>query len=76
MQAKENWLTRFRFHTALGVVDCKHILTENPTQLGDEYVNRKGFSVSPCSASWPGSVHDSCTCNYEEVKKRYSTRRQ
>nr|CAI5844024.1 unnamed protein product [Callosobruchus analis] len=75
MQAKENWLTRFRFPTALGVVDCKHILTENPTQFGDEYVNRKGSSVSTY-ASWPGSVHDSCTCNYEEVKKHYSTRRQ
>lgn len=44
MQAKEKWLTRFHFPTAIGVIDCTHIRIEKPAQFGDEYVNRKGFS--------------------------------
>ncbi|CAH1979375.1 unnamed protein product [Acanthoscelides obtectus] len=38
MQAKGKWLTRFRFPTAIGVIDCTHIrLDGKPAQFGDEY---------------------------------------
>ncbi|CAH2019190.1 unnamed protein product [Acanthoscelides obtectus] len=72
MQPKEEWLTRFRFPTAIGVIDCTHIrLDGKPAQFVDEYVNRKGFVsinvqvtcdqnsvITSINASWPGSVHD------------------
>ncbi|XP_050303725.1 putative nuclease HARBI1 [Anthonomus grandis grandis] len=72
MQAKGKWLTRFRFPTAIGVIDCTHIrLDGKPAQFGDEYVNRKCFAsinvqvtcdqnsvITSIDASWPGSVHD------------------
>ncbi|CAH2012411.1 unnamed protein product [Acanthoscelides obtectus] len=71
-QAKERWLTRFRFPTATGVIDCTHIgLDGKPAQFGDEYINRKGFAsinvqvtrdqnsvITSVDASWPGSVRD------------------
>ncbi|XP_030752257.1 putative nuclease HARBI1 [Sitophilus oryzae] len=72
MQAKEKWLTRFHFPTAIGVTDCMHVRIEKPAQFRDEYINRKGFSsitvqttcdqncvITSIDASWPGSVHDS-----------------
>ncbi|XP_030767179.1 putative nuclease HARBI1 [Sitophilus oryzae] len=44
MQAKEKWLTRFDFPTAIGVIDCTQIRIKKPAQFRDEYINRKGFS--------------------------------
>ncbi|CAH2017868.1 unnamed protein product [Acanthoscelides obtectus] len=72
MQAKEKWLTRFRFSKAIGVIDCTHIrLDGKPAQFVDEYVNQKGFAsinvqvtcdqnsvITSIDASRPGSVHD------------------
>lgn len=72
MEAKQLWQTRFRFPTAIGVIDCTHVGIEKPGLHGDEYINRKGKSTlnvqATCDAkgmftsvdvSWPGSVHDS-----------------
>ncbi|CAH2009638.1 unnamed protein product [Acanthoscelides obtectus] len=47
MQAKEKWLTRFCFPTAIGVIDCTHIrLDGKPTQVGDEYQNPENRILS------------------------------
>ncbi|XP_030751003.1 putative nuclease HARBI1 [Sitophilus oryzae] len=72
MQAKEKWLTRFHFPTAIEVIYCMYIRILKPAQFGDEYIHRKGFSsinvqatcdqncvITSRDASWPGSVHDS-----------------
>lgn len=69
--AKAEWLQKFNFPSAIGVIDCTHVRIPKPTQHGDEYVNRKGFTSinvqATCNAkecftsvvaSWPGSVHD------------------
>ncbi|CAH2012330.1 unnamed protein product, partial [Acanthoscelides obtectus] len=70
--AKEKWLTRFSFPTAIGVIDCTHIrLDGKPAQFGDGFVNRKDVAsinvqvtcdensaITSIDASWPGSVHD------------------
>ena len=69
--AKTEWLEKFKFPSAIGVLDCTHVRVPKPTQHGDEYVNRKGYCSinvqATCNAkeqftsvvaSWPGSVHD------------------
>lgn len=72
MDAKQLWQSKYRFPTAIGVVDCTHVGILKPNRHGDEYVNRKGYPTlnvqATCDAremftstdvSWPGSVHDS-----------------
>ncbi|XP_044745098.1 putative nuclease HARBI1 [Coccinella septempunctata] len=72
MDAKHLWQSKYRFPTAIGVVDCTHIGILKPKRHGDEYVNRKGHPTlnmqATCDAremftsvdvSWPGSVRDS-----------------
>ena len=70
--SKTNWQHRFNFPTAIGALDCTHVRIPKPSNHGDEYVNRKGFTsinvqatcdskecFTSVTASWPGSVHDS-----------------
>lgn len=72
IEAKLLWQSKFRFPTAIGVLDCTHVGIQKPNRHGDEYINRKGNPTlnvqAPCDASerftsvdvsWPGSVHDS-----------------
>lgn len=72
MQAKEAWLKKYRFPTAIGALDCTHIRIQKPAVHGDEYINRKGvpslniqatcdqnYTFTSIEARWPGSVHDS-----------------
>lgn len=71
-EAKELWQRKFKFPTAIGVIDCTHVGILKPKLYGDEYINRKGKPTlnvqATCDAkeiftsvdvSWPGSVHDS-----------------
>lgn len=72
IEAKLLWQSKFRFPTAIGVLDCTHVGIQKPNRHGDEYINRKGNPTlnvqATCDASerftsvdvsWPGSVHDS-----------------
>ncbi|CAH2014012.1 unnamed protein product [Acanthoscelides obtectus] len=72
MEAKRIWQSMYKFPTAIGVIDCTHIVILKPNHHGDEYINRKGKPTlnvqATCDAremftsvdvSWPGSVHDS-----------------
>ncbi|XP_046684573.1 putative nuclease HARBI1 [Homalodisca vitripennis] len=67
MEAKQLWRRKFRFPTAIGVVDCTHVGIQKPYLHGDEYINRKGKPTlnvqATCDASekfisvdvsWPG----------------------
>lgn len=67
----QSWREKNQFPFALGAIDCTHIGIRKPSQFGDEYVNRKGFTSfnvqAICDAdavflavdcTWPGSVHD------------------
>ncbi|KAJ4433356.1 hypothetical protein ANN_15615 [Periplaneta americana] len=54
--AKAEWLQKFNFPSAIGVMDCTHVRIPKPTQHGDEYVNRKGFA----------SINLQATCNAKE----------
>ncbi|XP_049782548.1 putative nuclease HARBI1 [Schistocerca cancellata] len=69
--AKNEWLQKFKFPSAIGVIGCTHVRIPKPVQFGDEYINRKGFvsinvqatcnvneQFTRVEASWPGSVHD------------------
>ncbi|GBO25640.1 Putative nuclease HARBI1 [Araneus ventricosus] len=71
-EAKQLWQRKYKFPTAIGVVDCSHIRILKPKLHGDEYINRKGKTTlnvqATCDAkeiftsvdvSWHGSVHDS-----------------
>lgn len=70
--AKLGWQERFQFPSCIGVVACTHVKIVKPTNHGDEYVNRKGFTsinvqctcnvkeeFTSVDARWPGSVHKS-----------------
>ncbi|XP_047499264.1 putative nuclease HARBI1 [Penaeus chinensis] len=72
VEEKQLWQRKYKFPTAIGVIDCTHVGILKPKLLGDEYINRKGKSTlnvqATCDAkemftsvdvSWPGSVHDS-----------------
>ncbi|XP_047502729.1 putative nuclease HARBI1 [Penaeus chinensis] len=72
VEAKQLWQRKYKFPTAIGVIDCTHVGILKPKLHGDEYINRKGKSTlnvqATCDAkemftsvdiSWPGSVHDS-----------------
>jgi hypothetical protein len=41
--AKREWLDKYNFPAAIGVIDCTHIRIVKPSVHGDEYINRKGF---------------------------------
>lgn len=87
MEAKREWQLRYNFPSAVGAIDCTHILINKPHEHGDEYVNRKGLTTlnvqATCNAeekftsidaSWPGSVHDSRifrNCNLNQILARY-----
>ncbi|XP_045462246.1 putative nuclease HARBI1 [Harmonia axyridis] len=43
MDAKQLWQSKYRFPTAIGVVDCTHVGILKPNRHGDEYVNRKDY---------------------------------
>lgn len=85
MEAKTLWQDRFRFPSAIGVVDCTHVRIEKPSLHGDEYINRKGFPSlnvqATCNAremftsvdvSWPGSVHDARIWKNSNVRNTLS----
>ncbi|XP_065078038.1 putative nuclease HARBI1 [Ochlerotatus camptorhynchus] len=70
-QEKKSWQRKYRFPSAIGAIDCTHILIKRPGNYKDEFVNRKGlnsFNVqATCNATeqftsvdceWAGSVHD------------------
>lgn len=70
-QEKKMWQTKYKFPSAIGAIDCTHILINKPGNYKDEFVNRKGlnsFNVqATCNAKeqftsmdceWAGSVHD------------------
>ncbi|GBL99554.1 hypothetical protein AVEN_68821-1 [Araneus ventricosus] len=71
-EAKQLWHRKYKFPTAISVIDCTHIGILKPKLYEDEYINRKGKPTlnvqATCYAkemftsvgiSWPGSVHDS-----------------
>lgn len=70
-EAKKMWQVQRTFPSAIGAIDCTHILIKRPGNFKDEFVNRKGlnsFNVqATCNAKeqftsvdceWAGSVHD------------------
>ncbi|XP_058833434.1 putative nuclease HARBI1 [Topomyia yanbarensis] len=70
-QDKKIWQSKYSFPSAIGAIDCTHILIKSPHSFKDEFINRKGlysFNVqATCNASelftsvdcrWAGSVHD------------------
>lgn len=68
---KKMWQIKYNFPSAIGAIDCTHILINRPGNYKDEFVNRKGlnsFNVqATCNGKeqftsvdceWAGSVHD------------------
>ncbi|CAH1966428.1 unnamed protein product [Acanthoscelides obtectus] len=41
-EAKRILQSKYKFPTAIGVIDCTHIGILKPNRHGDEYINRKG----------------------------------
>jgi hypothetical protein len=81
MKAKQLWQRKYKFPTAIGIIDCTHIGILKPNHHGDEYINRKGKPTlnvqATCDAnetftsvdvSWPGSVHDSRIWKNSQVR--------
>lgn len=82
IHAKETWLDKYNFPTAVGVLDCTHVRIPKPQHHGDEYINRKGWPSinvqATCDARymftsvdirWPGSVHDARIWRNCEVRQ-------
>lgn len=80
--AKNEWLQKCKFPSAIGVIDCTHVRIPKPVRFGDEYINRKGFAsinvqatcnakeqFTSVEASWPGSVHDNRIWRNSSVRK-------
>jgi hypothetical protein len=80
--AKREWLDKYNFPAAIGVIDCTHIRIVKPSVHGDEYINRKGFPSinvqATCNSeewftsvdvSWPGSVHDARIWRNSDIKR-------
>ncbi len=74
VNAKQEWLSRFKMPCTIGAIDCTHVRITKPSihQHGDDYINRKIYPsinvqatcnskewFTSIDASWPGSVHDS-----------------
>nr|CAI5816932.1 unnamed protein product [Callosobruchus analis] len=56
-KARSKWSKRFQIPTVIGVLDCTRVQIGKPSDFGDEFINRKGFS----------SIYIYVTCDVSEV---------
>lgn len=78
---KRIWQRKFSMPSAIGAIDCTHILIQKPQEHGDEYINRKGLAsinvqatgdgnecFTSLNCEWAGSVHDARIWRNSEVQ--------
>ena len=76
------WSQKYQFPYSIGAIDCTHVRIPKLKEHGDEYINRKGFTIinvqATCNAheifnsidvQWPGSQHDSRILINSEISK-------